>query len=205
MSASILSTHAGCDAAFLGNREQPDVARGARVCAAAQLHAESGNRDHAHAVAVLLAKQRHRARRHGKGGVFHLRDDRVVSQDLLVDDRFDFTQLRRCDRREVREVEAQPVRRHQRSRPASRARPSTGPTRVHEVGRRVVAPRRVPQAFVDMRRHALALIECVGDHRDLVPAGYWAPSRTTPSTRATTVPASLRRSPVSETCPPDSR
>jgi hypothetical protein len=41
--------------------QQPDVARLPDVRAAAKLAAEAGHRHHAHAVAVLLAEQRHGA------------------------------------------------------------------------------------------------------------------------------------------------
>ena len=55
------STHPGGDAALLDNREEADVAGGAHVCAAAQLGAESVDRDNAHLVSVFLAKESHRA------------------------------------------------------------------------------------------------------------------------------------------------
>ena len=53
--------HAGRDAALLGDDERADVAGRAHVRAAAQLDAEARDRHDAHAVAVLLAEQRHRA------------------------------------------------------------------------------------------------------------------------------------------------
>ena len=52
--------------------EQADVAGGADVRAAAQLHAEARDRHDAHAIAVLLAEQRHRARRDRLLGRLHL-------------------------------------------------------------------------------------------------------------------------------------
>ena len=52
---------AGRDAALGHDRKQADVAGRAHVRAAAQLHAEAGNRDDADLVAVLLAEERHRA------------------------------------------------------------------------------------------------------------------------------------------------
>ena len=70
------------------------VARDVR--AAAQLHAEAGDGDHPHAVAVLLAEQRH-----GAGGDRLRRSSAprsapaVFLTNLLVDDAFDPIELAR--------------------------------------------------------------------------------------------------------------
>ena len=75
------------------------------------------------------------------------------------------------DRREVREVEAQPVRRHERPGLLHVRAQHLSQGGVHQVGGRVVAARGIAQTLVDVRRHGVALVEDVGDHRHLVPAG----------------------------------
>ena len=55
------AAHAGGDAAFGDDLEQADVAGAADVGAAAQLGRGVAHPQHAHALAVLLAEQRHRA------------------------------------------------------------------------------------------------------------------------------------------------
>ena len=55
---------AGSHAAFRHDGEQADIAGRADMGASAQLHAEAGNGDDAHAIAVLLAEERHGAGGH---------------------------------------------------------------------------------------------------------------------------------------------
>src|SRR5262249_42238860 len=95
--------------------EDADVARGVDVRAAAKLGRKPRHAHHAHAVAVLLAEERHRAA--GQGLVQRLllfRDCRVLER-LVVDEALDLRDLFLRQRREVREVEAQAVGRDQRA------------------------------------------------------------------------------------------
>ena len=87
------AAHARRNTAFGHDREEADVARRAAMRAAAQLHAEAGNRDDAHAVAVLFAEERHRARRHRFLRRSLLGDDGRVAVNLLVDDLLDLENL----------------------------------------------------------------------------------------------------------------
>src|SRR6185295_7657132 len=52
--------HARCDAAFADDLEEPDIARARDVRAAAQLHREVADAQHAHVSLVFLTEQRHR-------------------------------------------------------------------------------------------------------------------------------------------------
>ena len=88
------------------------VARAVR--AAAQLHAEAGNRDDPHPVAVFLAEERHRPRRHRFLRRSLFGDDRRVAVNLLVDDLFELQHLLARDGRGMDEVESQTIGRHQR-------------------------------------------------------------------------------------------
>ncbi len=87
------------------------------VRAAAELHAEAGNRHDADPVAVLLAEERHRAAAIASSVDLTSRVDRRVAKDLLVDDALDVATLvvgvSACD---VHEVEAQAVGRDERAR-----------------------------------------------------------------------------------------
>ena len=53
------AAHARRHAAFFQNLDQPDLAGGAGVRAAAQFGREIADLDHAHLVAIFLAEQRH--------------------------------------------------------------------------------------------------------------------------------------------------
>ena len=109
------AAHAGGHATLLHDREQADVAGGAAVRAPAQLHAEVRDRDHADGVAVLLAEERHRPGGHGFVARPDVGGHRSVAVDLRVDDPLDLALLRRCHRSGMHEVEAEPIRRHQRT------------------------------------------------------------------------------------------
>ena len=79
------ASHAGRDAGLGHDREEADVAGGAHVGAAAQLQAEAGDADDAHLVAILFAKQRHRAGRDRFLRRSHLGRDGGIAADLLVE------------------------------------------------------------------------------------------------------------------------
>ena len=87
------------------------VARDVR--AAAQLRAESADRDDANLVAVLFAEERHRAARDRLFGGPDFGLYRRVPVDLFVDDPLDLVELRARDRCEVDEIKSQPVGRHE--------------------------------------------------------------------------------------------
>ena len=97
------------------NLEQADVARTAHVRAAAELGGEIADLKNTHAVAVLVAEERERARCDG----FVVRNDAnmrvAVQADLLVDERLDPRELGRTHGLVVREVEAQPIGRDERA------------------------------------------------------------------------------------------
>ena len=85
--------HTARDAGLGGNLEQADVAGPLDVRAAAQFRRELADLEHADAVAVLFAEQRHRAAV-DRLVVGHLRRvGRRVAADLLVDPLLDLPQL----------------------------------------------------------------------------------------------------------------
>src|SRR5262245_12885133 len=129
--------------------EEPDLARGARVRATAELRREVAEGDHAHLVAVLLLEDRDRAGRH-RVGVRHLAQARGgVLLDPPVHQILDRGDLPAREGSVVGEVEAQPVRRHQRAL-LDRLRAEHAPERrVQEVRPRVVAHRRRSRRGVD--------------------------------------------------------
>ena len=107
--------HARGHAAFAQDLEDADVARARDVRAAAQLHREIAHAQHAHVFLVFLAEQRDGAFRHRRV-VGHLAGfGGGVPADLGVHEPLDLLQLIGGDRLEVREVEAQPVGRDQRT------------------------------------------------------------------------------------------
>ena len=97
---------------------EADVARRADVRAAAELHAEAGDGDDAHAVAVLLAEERHGAVRDGFFGRLDLGQHRGVPDDVFVDDALDPEELVAGDGGDVHEIEAQSIRAPRASPPA---------------------------------------------------------------------------------------
>ena len=130
--------------------ERADVAGGADVRAAAELHAEAGNRDDADAVAVLLAEERHRAVRDRLLGRLDLGRHRRVADDLLVDDALDAQELVARDGGDVHEVEAQPVGRDERARLLDVRAEHLPQRRMEQVRRRVIAARRVADLVGDL-------------------------------------------------------
>ncbi len=109
------AAYAGGDAALAGDLEQADVAGARHVRAAAQFGGVIAHLQHAHAFAVFFAEQRHRAeiQRFLHAHVVHF--NRVVGAHLRIDLALDHRQFGGAHRLEVREVEAQPVRRDQRA------------------------------------------------------------------------------------------
>ncbi len=122
------------------------------VSTAAQLDAESGNRDDPDTIAVLLAEERHRAVTNRVLGAPHLGVHRRVAVDVLVDHALDFPRVVVGERLEVREVESEPVRRDERAGLTHVGAEPLPERRVEEVSGRVIAPRRVASARVNARR-----------------------------------------------------
>ena len=139
--------------------EQADVAGRARVGAAAELGRELAERDHAHAVAVLLAEDRDRAGR-DRLGVAPSRAPRAGAfASIHWFTRSSICSIsRRGERRVVGEVEAQPVGRDERAllhrlrARAPRAAPRAGGACPSGCARWPRAPRRRPRARPDRRR-----------------------------------------------------
>ena len=88
-----------------------------------------------------------------------------VLADVLVHLLLDVGQFGRIHRREMREIEAQPVRRHQRTRLLHVRAQNVAQRRVHQVRRRVVALVALAPRGVGFRRHAIAHAQRLfGDH-----------------------------------------
>ena len=111
--------------------------------AAAELARDAVDLDHAHPLAVFLAEQRHRAELLGLGAVHLQPAHRPALLDPLVDAVLDRAQLLGAERLAVGEVEAQLVGAHRRARLADVGAEPLAQRRVQQVGRRVVAHRRV--------------------------------------------------------------
>ena len=79
------------------------------VRAAAQFLAEAGNIDHANAIAILLAEQRHGAGIERLIEIHHIGMDFDVFQDLFVHQLLNFGQFFGIGMRVMREIEAQAI------------------------------------------------------------------------------------------------
>ena len=112
---------AGGDRVLADDPEQRDVAGAPDMGAAAQLDRvglavlAQAHRDHAHLVAVLLAEQRHGARADRVVARHDPHARLVVAAQEVVDLGLDRPDLVRRHRPGLAEVEAQPIRRHQRA------------------------------------------------------------------------------------------
>ena len=137
------AAHAAGDASLFQNLDESDFAGGRDVRAAAEFGGEIGDLEHAHLFAVLFAEERHGVvlvDGNVDGNVFdgfHA----AVAEDLAVGDVLDLLQLFVGDRGEVREVEAQIVRRDQRAGLLDVSSEHLAQRGVEQVGRRVMAAR----------------------------------------------------------------
>jgi hypothetical protein len=95
----------GSDARFLNDLEQADIAGGAGMGAAAQLHAEIAYPHHSHAVAVFFAEQGGGSRRNGRLGCHLLDGDLHVFPDAAIHFPFHPGEFIGAEGREVNEVE----------------------------------------------------------------------------------------------------
>ena len=93
--------------AFVDDLADSDVAGAGHVRASAQLLAEAVDRDHAHALAVFFAEQRHRSGGKRLVEVHDVGVDFAVDEDLLVHEPLDFGELVGIHGRIVSEIEAQ--------------------------------------------------------------------------------------------------
>src|SRR5205809_133710 len=148
--------YAGRHAALAAHLEEADVARACDVRTAAELDGVLAHMDHRHAVAVLLAEERECTRLDG-AVVGHLLGPHLeVGADLRVHLVLDLGERLLADRPRVREVEAQPLGRHERAGlPDVRAEP-VAECRVHEMRRGMVEPRRLAPADVDPQADPVA-------------------------------------------------
>src|SRR5207237_8948213 len=109
------AAHAGGTAASGYDLEDAAVARARDVRTAAELHREIAHAQHADVFVVFFPEQGDRTLR-DRRVVRHLaRLGHRVLADLLVHEPLDARELGRRDRSEVREVEAQTVRRDERA------------------------------------------------------------------------------------------
>src|SRR3546814_471889 len=153
---------AGRDAALGHDLEQADVAGARDVGAAAQLGGRIAHAQHAHALAVLLAEQGHRAevQRLLHVHVPHL--GTVVGADLGVDPALDLGQLRSRHRLEVREVEAQAVGSDQRAFLGDVRAQHLAQRRVQQVRGAVVEDGRAAACAVDRGDEVVADLQRAG-------------------------------------------
>ena len=110
------------------------------------------DRKHAHLLAVLLAKQRHRARTHRFFDGHLVSLHRLVAEDVIVDQAFDLFLLCGGQRLIMREVETQIIRRHDRAGLFDVRTQNFAQRRMHQVRRRVIASRRIAFLDVDFSR-----------------------------------------------------
>ena len=132
------AANAGLHAAFGDDLEQADVAHSFDVRAAAELHREAAEAQDANVFLVFLAEQADGAfgNRDVIGKLARLRG-RVLAY-LLVHQGFDLAQLFGRDRRVVREVETQPIGRHERALLLDMLAKDLPQRRVQQMRRRVI-------------------------------------------------------------------
>ncbi len=150
------ATDPGSDTRFLRDHKRPDVSGGPHMGASTQLGREAVDLDDAHFVAVFFAEEGHRAALDGVLGVFHVGHDRRVPEDLLIHDAFNGEPFVGCEGGKVREVEAEAIRRHERSC-LTHMCPERLPKRgMQQVRRRVIAAGGITQGVVHDGRDGLA-------------------------------------------------
>jgi len=153
------TAQAGADARFADDEKEPDLASGVQVGAPAQLGTDAFHADHADAIAVLFAKERHDALAESLlvGGLAH--GDGCVRPDARVHDLLHAAQLLRRQRAEVREVKAQPVRGHERAG-LGRVRPEHLPQRpMQEVRGRMVPGDIQPALHINRGPHFVSRVD----------------------------------------------
>src|ERR1700687_5356929 len=144
-------------ASLFQNLDQPDLARSAGMGAAAEFRGKIANLDHAHLVAILLAKQRHRVilvDRHVNRNVL---DDLtpLVAQTFFVDDVFNVLQLFVSNTGEVGEIKAQMIGSNQRPRLLDMFAKNFAQSRLQKVRSRVIAHGGLANRGIDNGIHFL--------------------------------------------------
>src|SRR2546425_3663812 len=156
------AAHPGRGARLVREPEQGDLTRGGNVRPPTQLDGHARHVYDAHDIAVLLGEERHRTRRDGLL-VFHLtRGDGQVRPDVAVHFLLDPGERRVVHGPVVREVEAQPLRRHDRALLADVGAEHLAQRRVHQVRRRVVPLDVLAARLVDLGEHRRRL-ELIGE------------------------------------------
>ena len=138
-----------------GDLEDADLGRVGDVGAAAELAGDAVDLDHPHPLAVFLAEQRHRPQLLGLGAVHLQPAHRQALLDPVVDAILDLAQLLGAERLAVGEVEAQLVGADGGAGLAHVGAETLPQRRVQQVGRRVVAHRRVAGLAIDLSNHRL--------------------------------------------------
>src|SRR5207249_107314 len=147
------AAHAGRGARLVREPEQGDLTRAGDMRPATQLDGHARHVHDAHDIAVLLGEERHRPRRDGFL-VFHLtRGDGQVRPDVAVHFLLDPGEGRVVHWPVVREVEAQPLRGHDRALLADVGAEHLAQRRVHQVRRRVVPLDVLAARLVDLGEH----------------------------------------------------
>ena len=111
---------------------------------------------HAHLLRILLAKQSHRARLHRFFQREFVRLHTLVTQNVIINETLNLRDLIARERLEVREVETQIVGRDDRPRLLHMRPQHLAQSRVHQVRRRMIPPRRIPLLHIHPRRDHLA-------------------------------------------------
>ena len=141
--------HVGGARALGGDLEDADLGGVGDVGAAAELTRDAVDLDHPHPLAVFLAEQGHRAQLLGLGALHVQPAHRAARLDPLVDPVLDVAQLLGAERLAVGEVEAQLVGTDGGAGLAHVGAEPLAQGRVQQVGRGVVAHRRVAGLAVD--------------------------------------------------------
>ena len=140
--------------------EQAEFGGVAGMGAAAKFTAEGGvlisARNHAHHVAVLLAKECHSARSLGFLDTAYAGDDGLGSEDLSVDQALDLTELLGREGLEMREVKAQVLVAAERTGLVHMLTEHVLKRGIEQVGSGVVTTDKLATAHVDARAHGVA-------------------------------------------------
>ena len=149
------AAHTGGHTALAHHLEQANVARGFDVGAPAQL-AAGADVEHAHGLAVLLAKQHHGACFLGRLNVHHTRLGSGIGQDFGVHTGFDLAHLRVRHGRVVGKVKARALGIHQAAFLLNVVAQHFAQGLVHQVRGRVVAHRGGAGCGVHLGLHMVA-------------------------------------------------
>src|SRR5436190_1559287 len=170
------AAHARSDRALADDGDQADVAGAPHVgaaakldrpaeCVAALLARALAHRDDADLIAILLAEQGAGASLARLVHRHQARGDLVILQHHLVGDVLNTRKLFRTDRLRMHEVEAQPVRRHQRAALGDMVAEHQAQRLVQQVRRRVMGADRAAPVMVDLELQRGARLQRALLHR----------------------------------------